>query len=646
MTGTGGPPRWDTDSIFPGLDSPEFLAARQDAVDDLARLGDRFDTLGISGDGLGISGDGLGISGDGLGIAGDGLGIAGDGLGIAGGSPDQTAPGELIALEEALEATNTVLDRVEVVGAYLAALVSTDSTDEAAARAEATFAADLTDLSRLTRRLEAWIGRLDPAALVAAAGGAGHAHFLRQAAVGAAHQMPTDQEALLADLRLSGGTAWERLYRDVTSRLCGELDGEQVPVSVLRAMAGNPDPATREAAYRAELDAWTTVGVPLAACLNGIKGEAITANLRRGWGDPLEPVLHGNAVTRSTLDALHAATTESFPDFRRFLQAKARLLGCSRGLPWWDLVAPVPGAMSVSWAECCDEVERSFSTYSPDMAGLARRALSQGWVDAEPRSAKQGGGFCLAVGEGESRILMNFDGSFEGVHTLAHELGHAYHNHVLRARTSIQRQIPMALAETASIFCETIVASARPAAPRGIQPSAPGAAAGRLAGINVELSGATQVVVDIHSRFLFEQELFQRRARAPLAVSELCEIMAGAQAATYGNALDPEAGHPWMWAAKPHYYFVDGHFYNWPYSFGLLFGIGLFARYQAEPDRFRAGYDDLLAGAGMASAAELARRLGIDLDSTDFWRSSLEVLRGRIDEWCDLAGRVEAPGAS
>jgi oligoendopeptidase F len=197
----------------------------------------------------------------------------------------------------------------------------------------------------------------------------------------------------------------------------------------------------------------------------------------------------------------------------------------------------------------------------------------------------------------------------------------------------LQRRTPMALAETASIFCETILVQA------GLEAAG---ADERLALLNLDLTGATQVVVDIHSRFLFERALFERRAAGPVPPAELCRLMTAAQRETYGEGLDAATLHPYMWAVKPHYYGPDAHFYNWPYCFGLLFGIGLFARYRADPDAFRAGYDDLLASTGMGTAAELAARFDIDITAESFWRSSLDVLVERIDDYVELVRRAPA----
>ncbi len=401
---------------------------------------------------------------------------------------------------------------------------------------------------------------------------------------------------------------------------------ETLPIFAVRGLATDPDPALRRAAFTAELAAWEAHATPIAAALNALKGENLALGARRGWADPLDAVLEHSAVSRPTLDAMSAAVEASLPDWRRYLRAKARLLGKDR-LAFWDLFAPVGTAPPQPWGQATATVEAAFAGYSDDLVGLARDALAANWVDAGPRAGKVGGGFCMGVGDGVSRILMNYDGSIDSVHTLAHELGHAYHNRTLRDRTPLQRSTPMALAETASIFCETILTD------RALDEATdPGV---RLALLEADLQGACQVVVDIRSRFLFEAEVFAARRQQALSPRRLCDLMRQAQLDAYGDGLDPDELHPYMWAAKPHYY--HSTFYNWPYTFGLLFGLGLYARWQADAAGFRTAYDELLSSTGLGTAAELAARFGIDVEDEAFWASSLGVLRTRIDDFCAAA---------
>jgi len=313
----------------------------------------------------------------------------------------------------------------------------------------------------------------------------------------------------------------------------------------------------------------------------------------------------------------------SFPDFRRYLRAKARLLG-KDALPWWDMFAPVGGPEGThpwQFDDAAAFVVEQFATYSPRLADLASRAVRERWIDAEPRPGKRDGAFCMGIRGDESRVLMNYEPSFSSLQTMAHELGHAYHNFNLAGRTPMQRDTPMALAETASIFCQTIISNAA---------LARAGEAERLSILEDGIQDACQVVVDIHSRFLFEQGLFARRTQRELSVDELKALMLEGQRATYGDGMDGSTFHPYMWAVKGHYYSTGRSYYNWPYTFGLLFGLGLYARYRDEPDTFRAGYDDLLSSTGLDDAAGLARRFGIDIRSTSFWHASLDVIREQI----------------
>ena len=257
------------------------------------------------------------------------------------------------------------------------------------------------------------------------------------------HQMSEPEESLAAELGVTGSSAWGRLYEDVSAGVTATVehaDGrtETLPIFAVRGLATHPDAAVREAAFRAELVAWQANATPIAAALNAIKGETLALGARRGWGDPLSPVLEASAVERAAFDAMQAAVDDSLADFRRYLAAKARLLGKER-CAFWDLFAPVGDAPEQSWPDATATVERAFAGYGDDLAGLAGRALAERWVDAGPRAGKVGGAFCMHMGDGASRVLMNFAGSIDAVHTLAHELGHAYHNAALASRTPMQR---------------------------------------------------------------------------------------------------------------------------------------------------------------------------------------------------------------
>jgi pepF/M3 family oligoendopeptidase len=379
------------------------------------------------------------------------------------------------------------------------------------------------------------------------------------------------------------------------------------------------------------LAAWEAVKEPLAAAMNGVKGAKTTLDRRRGRTDALHSALDDARMDRATLEAMLGAMQAAFPAFRRYLRRKAQRLGHA-ALPWWDLYAPVVPADAVrsfSFDEAEHFVVEQFETFSGDLAGLARRAFRERWIDAEPRAGKRGGAFCAYLPlVQESRVLVNFDGSLDQVFTIAHELGHAYHNHCLAPKQALQRLTPMTLAETASTLCETIVTHAALATARGPQEE--------LAILETDLIGATGVIVDIYSRFIFEREVFERRAQAELSAAELSELMLRCQREAYGDGLDPAHLHPYMWTWKPHYYRTDISFYNFPYAFGLLFGIGLYALFQQRGPAFVPDYNALLASTGEAAPADLAARFGIDLRTPEFWQASLAVIEKRIERYLEL----------
>jgi pepF/M3 family oligoendopeptidase len=403
-----------------------------------------------------------------------------------------------------------------------------------------------------------------------------------------------------------------------------------MPIAAVRGMASHPDPARRKAAYDAEMAAWPTVAATCAAAMNGVKGEANTVNRRRHWPSPLDASLYGNSVSRPTFEAMHDAVTASLPDFRHWMRSKARLHGHDSGLPWWDLVAPLPlAAAEVSWDDGLQIVRNAFGSYGGSLAGLVDRAVDERWIDAGPRPGKAGGAYCMPFIDDRSLVFLNWSGSVESAQTTAHELGHAYHNTQLAHRTPLQKSLPMALAETASIFCETLVVEEGLSRLEGRD---------RLALLDTDLQGSNQVVVDIRSRFLFETEVFARRQRRTLGVSELNELMLQAQLEAYGDGIDQSTAHPYMWAVKSHYY--GSHFYNWPYTYGLLFGLGLYAQYRNDAERFQAHYDDALSRVGMNSAEEVAAIFGFDITESAFWTASLDVARDRIAAYDRLAAEV------
>ena len=600
MTATENLPLWSVTDVHESLTSRSFVDSLERIKSDVGRLEALYDELGIRALPDGVS---------------------------------PTVDSETGSrLDRAIRDFNAVVAQTEILEAYVYATVATNTRDETAQALLSEIEVAGSRITPLLARLADFVCDHDVDALSAVSSEArDHLGPLMRLAERSEHQMDESEEGLYAELSTTGSSAWGRLQSDVTSQLTVDVElptgTKRMPMPAVRGLATEADVAVRKAAYDAEMIAWPSVATACAAAMNAIKGEANTINRRRRWDSPLDASLYGNSVSRATFDAMQSAIIASLPDFRSWMRTKASLHGHTGALPWWDLMAPLPIAGgSITWDESIHLVRNAFSSFSPNLAGLVDRAINESWLDVPPREGKVGGAFCMPFVDDRSLVLLNWSGSVESAQTTAHELGHAYHNTQLAGRTPLQKRLPMALAETASIFCETLVVEAGLATLQGKE---------RLALLDVDLQGANQVVVDIHSRFLFETEVFARRQRRTLGVNELNEIMLQSQTDAYGDGLDQSTAHPHMWVLKGHYY--GSHFYNWPYTYGLLFGLGLFAQYHADPDRFRAGYDDLLSRAGMATAEELGSAFGIDVTSESFWTASLDVLRARMAEYSKLA---------
>lgn len=389
-------------------------------------------------------------------------------------------------------------------------------------------------------------------------------------------------------------------------------------------------PKSRKSAYECELKAYEKVEDSLAACLSNIKGEVITTATLRGYESPLDETLIKSRMTRQTLDAMLEAIEESLPKFREFLRLKASLLGHKGGLPFYDLFAPVcDQPQTFDYERGTEFVLKQFSTFSDTLANYAKKAIDEAWIDVYPKQGKVGGAFCSNLHWiKQSRFLLNYGDQFSDVVTLAHELGHGFHGECLTKESSLNSSYPMPVAETASTFCETIIKKA--AIKNGTDDEI-------FRILETELTDSTQIIVDIYSRYLFETELFKERAQGSISSKELQDMMIKAQKEAYGNGLDFESLHPYMWACKPHYYDASANFYNFPYAFGLLFAKGLYAKYQEVGSEFVKSYEQLLSITGKNSAEEIARTVDIDLTKKEFWQTSLKLITDDIQTFKELA---------
>jgi oligoendopeptidase F len=602
-------PHWDMMVVYPSLESSEFERAFNATIEQINKLLSLFDERGIDEQGEGKIDDAT-----------------------------------IDSFERVAADLNALLTQMQTVTSFVYSFVTTDSRDQVAQARWSELQQQSVRVAQLATRFTAWIGSLDVEELIRRSKvAADHSFRLRKEKEEAQHLMSPAEENLAAQLSVTGGGAWGKLHGNMTSQLMVEVwlptGVQDVPMSVARNMAFDPDRDVRRAAYEAELKAWESVAVPLAAAINSIKGEGNAVEKRRGWSSALDVALFNNNIDRQTLDAMMESARASFPDFRRYLWLKAEALGVNR-LVWFDIFAPV-GKTGQTWEfeQARDFLLDQFGTYSSRLRDFADRSFREHWIDAEPRPGKRDGAFCMPLRGDESRVLSNFRPTYDGMSTLAHELGHAYHNFNLANRDPLQKETPMALAETASIFCQTIVREA--ALQRGDDQE-------QIAILEASLQDNCQVVVDITSRFLFEQRVFEARRQRELSVEELNYLMLEAQRETYGEGLDQLILHPYMWAVKSHYYSSGRAFYNFPYMFGLLFGLGLYARFQEDPEGFKEGYDQLLSSTGLADAASLAQSFDIDIRGTDFWNSSFDLIRADIDRFESLVAgtKIRSGGSS
>ena len=461
-----------------------------------------------------------------------------------------------------------------------------------------------------------------------------HEYMLKTMVKDAAHVMDPAIEGPVLKMQMTGGEAWSQLSDQIMAMhmVEMEIDGEKqsLPLSTVRGMATSPEATVRRRAYEAELASYPRIELAMAACLNGIKGEALTLCELQHYDTVLDTALDAAKIDRQTLDAMLTAMRESLPAFRRYFRAKARHLGHEGGLPFYDLFAPIGAAgKTYTLEEARQLLVQVFGQFSEKMSRFIDRAFEEHWIDAFPYEGKQGGAFCAGVHPlGISYVLANFEGSLDSVSTLAHELGHAYHGDCVKHLSILNADYPMTLAETASIFNETMLVAKLQ---EGANPQE------RLMLLDQQIGNAAQVVVDILSRFLFESEVIERRKDHTMLPDELKEIMLDAQKQTYGDGLDENVLHPYMWACKTHYYSASLHFYNFPYAFGLLFGLGVYERYLEKGEAFLPEYDALLAATGLGDVKDVAARVGIDVTDVNFWRKSLSVVEKMIDEMEKLA---------
>lgn len=536
---------------------------------------------------------------------------------------------KLIAYLKAEEELNRFAYRL---GLFLSLKESVNAADEQAAAGSSKVDMRLSTLSKDQAAARKWVASLpnlqelidsDPFLK-------DYEYLLQQIKKDASHLLSDDVEDVIARMDVSAGQAWSKLQGYLTSGVEVDYNGEVTNLSAIRNLAYSDDAKVRKEAYEAELAAYPKIADSVAFALNNIKSQVNTVAELRGYESPLAMTLSQARMSRATLDAMLASMRRYLPKFHEYLKTKAKMLGYENGLPWYELFAPMGvDNRKFTTEEAKEYLLAHFRPFAPDLADMVEEAFDNEWIDFFPRKGKAGGAFCAGSPEYKrSWILTNFDGTLGDVVTLAHELGHAYHNHNLEQNRPLNTDYSMPVAETASTFNEVVIMSAAIAESEGNA---------RMALLESQLQDTTQIICDIYSRYLFETAVFEERQDSFLFTPRLNELMLQAQKEAYGDGLDPNCLHPYMWVCKSHYYSSGLSFYNFPYAFGGLFARGLYAKYLEEGESFLPKYRALLTATATSDVEEVAKIAGIDLTRPEFWDKSLEMISRDIDTFIALA---------
>ena len=535
-------------------------------------------------------------------------------------------------LHRALTLLEAVYEKGVRLMDYVSLLRAVNTSDAAATAAAQKLEKLFADTSAGSAALTAYIGATENLEECIAADPflGEYAYFLRKNAESARYTLDEKVEEALAKMDLSGGSAWDNLQAYMTSTVLADYRGEKIGLSAVRNLAYDPDPAVRRDAYDAEIACYDRIRDSVAFALNSIKAQVNTECELRHADSPLDMTLRQSNMKRSTLEAMITAIEEALPEFWKYLRAKAKLLGYEGGLKWWDLFAPVgKNTATYTLEEAKDYLISHFKGFAPDLAEMMRRAFDEGWIDFYPHPGKVGGAFCENLPFiGQSRVLTNYDGAFGDIVTLAHELGHAYHGQQIEGHRPLNLGYSMPVAETASTFNETVIMNAALAEATDREV--------RLGLLESQLQDTTQIICDIMSRYWFETSVFEKGQEGFLFPDELCRLMHEAQLRGYGDGVDAETLHPYMWVCKSHYYSSSLSFYNFPYAFGGLFAAGLYAQYLREGEAFLPKYRALLRATTVNDVEEVAAMAGIDLGDVAFWRSSMEIFKERIRLFLEL----------
>jgi len=447
--------------------------------------------------------------------------------------------------------------------------------------------------------------------------------------------LPLAEEDLLIRLDVNGPQAWGNLYDNLASSIVCELDlpdgRRSVGLAEAASLSQSEAEPVRKAAFLATGRGWQNHEESASAILNALSGWRLDVYERRSHTKKvhfLDEPLHYSRITHATLDAMMTAVKEAAPMGRQVLSLQAQLLGRDRLGPW-DLFAPCPSRDGSSevypFAEAIELIADAYGSIHPDMGEFVQMMASRRWIDGTVGPNKRPGAYCTQFAKSRTpRVYMTYTGGMRELKTLAHELGHAFHNWVMRDMPFEETHYPMTLAETASIFGETVVNHALIE-----QATSP---AERRAFTWAQAREVESLLLNIPARFEFERRFYERRRDAALQPAELKQLMTESWQAWYGDALSEM--DPMFWASKLHFSIASLSFYNFPYTFGYLFSLGVYASRARLGGKFYQSYVNLLRDTGRMTAEDLAaKHLGADLTRPDFWRQSIAIAKQSVDQF-------------
>lgn len=440
------------------------------------------------------------------------------------------------------------------------------------------------------------------------------------------------EESLITALSVDGYQSWGQLYDQLVAevRVEVEVDGEVKSLSVGQAsnLSSHTDAAVRRESFEELEKAWAEKEDFFATTLNHLAGFRLAVYEKRGWNSVLGEPLNYNRMSEKTLDAMWGAISANKAPFVNYLQEKAKMLGTEK-MNWYDLDAPVTkSTKTISYQEGAEFILKHFAEFGPELASFTKTAFKDSWIEAEDRDNKRPGGFCTGMPLSEqSRIFMTYSGTMSNVATLAHELGHAFHSYALRPVHYLNRGYAMGVAETASTFAEMIVADAAVKAAETKEE--------QIALLEDKVQRSVAFFMNIHARFLFETRFYEERKNGIVPASRLNTLMEEAQREAYGDALDTV--HPHFWASKLHFYITSVPFYNFPYTFGYLFSLSIYAKALEEGTDFEEKYIALLKDTAIMTVEDLAKKhLDEDITKQSFWEKGVALCVKDVEDFLKL----------